>query len=85
MHLEIRVRGGREDEADNAHNFTLTNEDSKTTNVAQGDIIVWEILEANCGVLKGGDVVNVHVLYEADVSPDVATDAYFKLVKAEYI
>lgn len=84
MQLEVRTNAGGENEAFNTHASTaaLT---STTLNFAANDIIRWTQTAAAVTAIKGGDDLNVRVVYSVAVGADIATNAWMRTVTIYYI
>jgi len=81
MTADFVIYGAVDNEPYNTHNGSVANK-TTTPSRAPDDIIFWLLTEAGILALKGGDSVEVKVLY---CVTNIATNAYFRTVEIEYV
>jgi len=91
MHGEFtwNAGGSLEDYNLAANSWNLTNFDSEEADYAANKVIHWVIEDGDVGnelrALAGGDVFELHVIYESAADPDGATNAVIRSVEIEYV
>jgi len=81
MTADFAIYGGAHSEQYNTHDGSVADKGDGTY-IAADDILSWLLTEAGVLALKGGDSVEVKVVYSATA---IATNAYFRTVEIEYV
>lgn len=88
MLLNIVANSGQPHEAWNAEAISVANKPGNETAFTVNDVITWT-LEVTDDVdvrdLRPGDCVEIKVIYNAAVAPDIATNALLRCVQIEYV
>jgi len=88
MLLNIVANSGRPDETWNAEAISVANKPNNETAFAVNDVISWTLTitdDVDVRDLRPGDCVEIKVIYNAAVAPDIATNALLRCVQIEYV
>ena len=88
MLLNFVANAGQPDEAYSAEAISVAGKANNETAFAINDVVSWTITsadDADVDDLLAGDCIEVKVIYNAAVAPDIATNALLRCVEIQYV